>query len=596
MDGKEKQEVMSKGKITIKSELRHRSNRINPLFLLIMALLCSGQGFGQDQITWKEKIELSGKYKYIRLCKVTKGPAAGDLIMTYFQSNHSAPFGMRRSKDEGRTWGIETIFMRNNTENYYVNPGILQLDDGRLMLSYCKRSKVEAQYIKEEGPCVRFSTDGGYTWGPETFICWGGAYEPAAIQVPNDENGDGNNDIYLFWTMAIVDQSVDLDIANHNNSYRGFACGVVASYDNGASWENFRPNKLGARIVHRNFDEPVNGTYFGSKGNMPTPVLLPNHRIGVVCEAVDKANSPWFTVSESGDWDWNKFQNQQWSSYSYFGYPPYSADDDNIYPTDRNFCWRPTFQDDTFGGAPYACVLPNGRIAFSQNSGHIIRVFVCDANGRNPVRQDDPFLNTQSFYSCIIPLNDHEVILAAHDPVDLSRAFIRIGEIRKDMDPPTQPKNLLVESTGPGYNLSWEPSTDNIVVHKYYVYANDSLVKEVLWDHATLLDGLDPDKNYAFSVRAVDYQGNVSELATSATNLNADYTIYVYPNPADQWLEIKTPWKEVGISVYSALGELIMRKDHFMQGGLDVSTYRKGIYILQIHHAGIKTYRKFVKN
>lgn len=561
------------------------------VFLLVLSTLSA-----QNEITWKDEIVLDGTFKYIRLCKVTKGPAAGDLIMTYFQSDHSAPFGMRRSKDEGRTWGNETIFMVNNTNNYYVNPGILQLDDGRLMLSYCKRSKGSIpNIISNQGPCVKFSTDGGYTWGAETFICWGGDYEPTCIQVPNDKNGDGNNDIYLYWTMTLADQSYDLNTAPTDDVKRGNACGVVVSYDNGVTWNNFMPTKLGARIVHRNFDEPVNETYLGSRGNMPTPVLLPNHRIGVACEAVYKTNSPWFTVSDPGDWDWDNFQGQQWSSYTYFGYPPYNTDDDNVYPTDRNKCWRPTYTDSTWGGAPYVSVMPNGKIVFSQNSAQDIKVFVGDAFGKNSVKQVDPFLDQPgSFYSCIIPLNDHEVIVAAHDPVDMTKAYIRIGEIIKDTQPPTTPKNVLWSKVGNNYQLSWTPSTDNIVVYKYEIFANGNPVKTVLWDNSATIEGLNPSTVYSFSVRAMDYQGNYSGLSTGLSTGISETNIYIFPDPADNMLQIKTPWNDYCSEIWTIEGKKIMTCGS-NKTNIDVSGLQKGFYFLSIEKNGNRYFKKFVK-
>lgn len=566
------------------------------IFTLSVFCLFFSAAFAQNEITWKDEIVLDGTFKYIRLCKVTKGAAAGDIIMTYFQSNHSAPFGMRRSKDEGRTWGEETIFMRNTSINYYVNPGILQLDDGRLMLSYCKRAKTGVGTIPEQGPCVRFSTDGGYTWGDETFICWGGDYEPTTIQVQNDKNGDGHNDIYLYWSMVLADQSYDLNTTPASDVKRGFACAVVASYDNGVTWENFMPTKLGARIVHRNFNEPAKETYMGSKGNMPTPVLLPHHRVGVVCEAVDKSNSPWFTVSDGRDWDWENFQGQQWSSYTYFGYPPYSADDDNVYPTDRTKCWRPTYTDDTFGGAPYVSVMANGQIVFSQNSSHDIKVFVGDAYGKNSVKQVDPFLNKQSsFYSCIIPLNDHEVIVAAHDPVDMATAYIRIGEIIKDIQPPTTPKNVLWSKVGNNYQLSWTPSTDNIIVHKYEIYANGNHVKTVLWDNTATVEGLNAETNYTFAVRALDYQGNYSQLSTGLSTRLQVEDFKIFPNPVDNFIQIQTSEQDYLTEIWSIDGKKLMICD-MNATHINVSGLNQGLYLCSIEKNGNKIFRKFVKN
>lgn len=564
-------------------------------FLIAILLLALSTLSAQNEITWKDEITLEGTFKYIRLCKVTKGPAAGDIIMTYFQSDHSAPFGMRRSKDEGRTWSNETIFMTNNATYYYVNPGILQLDDGRLMLSYCKRGKPSGSTVQTQGPCVKFSTDGGYTWGTETFICWGGDYEPTAIQVSNDKDGDGNNDIYLFWSMCLADQSYDLTTEPVDNVKRGFACGVVASYDNGKTWNNFMPTKLGARIVHRNFNEPANGTFMPSKGNMPTPVLLPDNRIGVACEAVDKSNSPWFTVSDSGDWDWDNFQGQQWTDYTYFGYPPYSADDDNVYPTDRNKCWRPTYTDNTFGGAPSVCVLPNGKIAFSQNSSHDINVFVGNAYGKNTVKQTDPFLSKpSSFYSCIIPLNDHEVMVAAHDPTDNAHAYIRIGSIQKDLQAPTVPKNVSWIKSGNSYQVGWTASTDNIVVYKYEVYANNNLVKTILWNNYATIDGLDSNTSYNFSVKAMDYQGNYSQLSTDLPTDIVNDGIEIFPNPVENQLKITAPLEDYTAEILSINGQKLFTVEKNAQT-IDVSTLNRGIYLISFEKRGKRIIRKFIK-
>jgi hypothetical protein len=566
--------------------------------ILLLSMFCFFSLISQNEITWKEEIVLDGTFKYVRLCKVTKGPAAGDIIMTYFQSDHSAPFGMRRSKDGGRIWSTETIFMRNNTINYFVNPGILQLDDGRLMLSYCKRGKETSSTILDQGPCVRFSTDGGYTWGAETFIAYGGDYEPTAIQVPHDKNGDGHNDIYLYWSMAITDQSYELATTPVGDVKRGFACGVVASYDNGVTWENFMPTKLGARIVHRNFEYKKNSSYYMSKGNMPTPVLLPNHKVGVACEAVDKANSPWFTVSDSGDWDWANFQGQQWSDYTYFGYPPYKTPyDNNVYPTDRSKCYRPTYQDDTFGGAPYVSVMSNGKIVFSHNSGQEIKVFVTDVNGKNPVQQADPFPSREnSFYSCIIPLNDHEVMVAAHNNIDKSQAFVRIGEILKDTQVPTMPAHVVWSKTGNDYELSWTSSSDNNIVHQYEIYANGNLVKTVFWDSFATINGLNPELNYTFAVRAKDYQGNYSELASGMENLMTALPFEVFPNPVYDCIKIKTDWQDYRIEILSVDGKQLMIYGDYATSSVDVSALNKGLYLISVEKEGKKYISKFIKN
>lgn len=50
---------------------------------------------------------------------------------------------------------------------------------------------------------------------------------------------------------------------------------------------------------------------------------------------------------------------------------------------------------------------------------------------------------------------------------------------------------------------------------------------------------IEKNKDYTLSVRAMDYQGNFSELGTTVRNGLVEEKISVYPNPATNWLYIK---------------------------------------------------------
>ncbi|MGI5149876.1 fibronectin type III domain-containing protein [Plantactinospora sp. CA-294935] len=86
-----------------------------------------------------------------------------------------------------------------------------------------------------------------------------------------------------------------------------------------------------------------------------------------------------------------------------------------------------------------------------------------------------------------------------------------------DARPPTAPTGLTASGvTGTGVTLSWRPSTDDVAVVAYDLYAGRSLVRSVPGTTATVAD-LVPGTTYAFVVTARDAAGNVSPASNRAT-------------------------------------------------------------------------------
>lgn len=629
------------------------------LILNIILFSASTHIIAQSTITWTFEKTLTDveNTKYIRLCKIERGVDQGTIIMTYFKQGSGHPFGMRRSTDNGRNWTDEVLFVGggSNTGNWqagkfiYVNPAIINLDDGRLMLSYCKRTNNrnnpgqgggEFSKVKDSGVAVRFSSDGGYNWGNETHIAYGGEYEPKAIQVPNDSNEDGHNDIYVYWSMAHIDlDGTTVDQASKLNQ-EGFSTGVVVSYDNGASWETFRDEvmgsdgesyALGARSIFRNFEEAndddidLDGSYDGgnvyyySKGNMPTPFLLPDHRVGVVTECVGKTRSPWVNISQPNDWDWDEHKDKFWSQYDFAGFTSkdsvvdenyylYDADEldnDKIYPTNRNRVFQPAVHLDgsgapKWGGAPYADVMPNGEIVYAFNSSNKVRVFTADAYGENSALQDLPFPQGKSFFPCVIPISDTEILVAAHVKLDGTstggHTLVSIGQIDKDLEKPTVPQNLSTSIQGNSFLLNWDKSTDNIIVHKYLVSVNGELVKTVLWDNFTTLEGLNVSNSYVFSVRAVDYQGNVSDEIVLDLEEVVPPLASISPIPALNELHINLLHNgTTAIRILSVTGALLLETQLKSSGVLDISALPSGMFYIDMEQNGSRMTKRLMK-
>src|SRR5690606_1664804 len=91
---------------------------------------------------------------------------------------------------------------------------------------------------------------------------------------------------------------------------------------------------------------------------------------------------------------------------------------------------------------------------------------------------------------------------------------------------PTVASNLvLVSKTLTNLAFSWDPSTDNVGVTKYEIFAGGKLIGQSDI-HAYTAEDLSPNTEYVFTVKAVDASGNRSAASTQlvvVTNSSATF-------------------------------------------------------------------------
>lgn len=373
-------------------------------------------------IEWGERIDLippeGGMGRYPRLVKITRGDRAGDLLLCYQTGRLGGDFWTYRSVDGGLTWEDPTMVNASTPKWAFASCNIVQLDDGRLLMSMLRHAKTGGSNLAQDYFIdVRYSHDGGQTWGKPEQIFQGANWEARAIQVPNDSNSDGHDDIYMFFTQRAVPTHVPASKATRNDDY-GRSVAWIASYDNGKTWVNPNPERFTGRIVHRNYAErgrqPVTDD---SGGGMPQPFLLANDRIGFVAEEVGKQPSPMLVATDPGDWDWEApaFQGP-WTSADYDG-----TDDNNAYPLDPDNAWAVT--PGVYGLAPYGSTLADGRIVVSQNVRKVTEVYLGDENGQGFVQQESPFGDDVAVFSFVEPISEDEIIVGGGPPEE-GGAFI----------------------------------------------------------------------------------------------------------------------------------------------------------------------------
>ncbi|MEO8245007.1 MAG: sialidase family protein [bacterium] len=375
-----------------------------------------------DQITLTPPNGTMGRYP--RLVDLKTGPHKGDLLLTYQTDAHGGDFMMYRSSDRGRTWADPVLVNKATPQWDFASCNIIQLTDGRLLMSMQRRvpgSNLGKNFYID----VKFSDDGGETWGKPQQVFQGANWEGRPFEVPNDMNGDGIKDIYLFFTQHVIDTTIPAEKAKRHNDH-GRAISFVASYDGGKTWVNHNTERFTGKIIHRDYQEGANMPAIDeSGGGMPQPFLLPDNRVGFVVEELQKKQSPMIVANDPGDWDWTgaPFQGQ-WTSADYDG-----STDNNVYPTGKEYTWAP--QDIEFSKAPYIAAVADGRYVMASQTPQIIRVWVGDKTAHDFKPQELPFGKNEAVFPMIEPISPTEVLVAGGSYKDSDNfIYLRFGTLK----------------------------------------------------------------------------------------------------------------------------------------------------------------------
>jgi hypothetical protein len=147
-----------------------------------------------------------------------------------------------------------------------------------------------------------------------------------------------------------------------------------------------------------------------------------------------------------------------------------------------------------------------------------------------------------------------------------------------DETAPSMPANLVGTATGYTVTLTWNASTDNVSVAKYYVFLNGEVNKSLTSvqgqsTYQTTLVGLDMATEYVVEVEARDAAGNVSERAMIILITDSEMTgtenIYNDIDSTDELLRI-----------YDFMGREVRKQP--------VSDLPRGMYILKYKNRTVK--------
>ncbi len=116
-----------------------------------------------------------------------------------------------RSHDNGKTWEVSRAPV-NDTGHYGAPPHMIQLDNGRLAVTYAYRSMYGSRIA------LRFSSDNGESWGHEVPVRYGDGANADVGYPRMVQREDGNLVIIYYWNH---------DLRENKTPYRYIAASIV---------------------------------------------------------------------------------------------------------------------------------------------------------------------------------------------------------------------------------------------------------------------------------------------------------------------------------------------------------------------------------
>jgi len=173
-----------------------------------------------------------------------------------------------------------------------------------------------------------------------------------------------------------------------------------------------------------------------------------------------------------------------------------------------------------------------------------------------------------------------------------------------DIQVPTSPSNLTASNVvSNSFTLNWAASTDNVGVTSYEVFKNSISVGTTTATSLSL-SGLSENTTYAMTVKAKDAAGNSStespvlsvktSLIISGLEENRNI-IDIYPNPANNWINIETNSDNQILTITDLQGKVILTRS--MSGSknrINLSSLKQGIYILEVRSDRYIQYKKLI--
>lgn len=144
---------------------------------------------------------------------------------------------------------------------------------------------------------------------------------------------------------------------------------------------------------------------------------------------------------------------------------------------------------------------------------------------------------------------------------------------------------ILRQGTNTGYT-----------VNDWVISANGSSSSVPNWIFSTSLEKVSPDE-FAGWEGIKDVYGQLNPVAaTLSSDTFTRDNFSLYPNPADDFIQLSTTLEVDSIEVYNLLGKKVSSISKLTNNRVDVSALSKGLYLIKITSGTSSTTRKIIKN
>ncbi len=160
-----------------------------------------------------------------------------------------------------------------------------------------------------------------------------------------------------------------------------------------------------------------------------------------------------------------------------------------------------------------------------------------------------------------------------------------------DTEAPTVPANLAAAVDQMDVVLTWDASTDNIVVHNYVIRQGAAAIDTILakqTDNTYTVPDLAVG-DYEFRVRAVDVYGQASgwtgAVAATVTSVDENYMakLKLYPNPANDVINISSVELIESVTITDIIGQEVMKVNiNASNTQLSVEGLNSGVYFVTV--------------
>jgi uncharacterized membrane protein YciS (DUF1049 family) len=174
-----------------------------------------------------------------------------------------------------------------------------------------------------------------------------------------------------------------------------------------------------------------------------------------------------------------------------------------------------------------------------------------------------------------------------------------------DTEAPTAPANVVATATSDDVVITWDASTDNIVVENYIILQGTTVLDTIVakqtantYSVKDLAEGI-----YVFSVKAMDMYNNksaetASNSVTVVINGVAQSSVFATfsPNPVADMLNIRSSELIKSVAIYDVTGKMVREITvNAISSQISFSEFKSGMYFVKVQTTSETTTQKIMK-